>query len=71
MIYGLVIITSLGATTLLGTFQDRNECMLQAGLIAKGPNSQAQCWPSANINDLRESIKEINTTVSNSTIIRK
>jgi hypothetical protein len=71
MIYGLVIVTTLGATTLLGTFNDRNECVLQAGLIIKGPNAQAQCWPSASVDDLKFSIKEINSTVSNTTVIRK
>jgi hypothetical protein len=71
MIYGLVIITSLGATTLLGTFNDRNDCIMQAGLILKGSNSQAQCWPSASSEDLKSSIKEINSTVSNATVIRK
>jgi len=71
MIYGLVIITSLGATTLLGTFDNRNDCLMQAGLIVKGPNAQAQCWPSPSTEDLKSSIKEINSTVSNTTVIRK
>ncbi len=71
MIYGLVIITSLGATTLLGTFDNRNDCIMQAGLIIKGPNAQAQCWPSSSAEDLKANIKEINSTVSNTTVIRK
>jgi hypothetical protein len=71
MIYGLVIITSLGATTLLGTFDSQSSCTSQAGLIMKGPNSQAQCWPSSSKEELLKSIKEINTTVSSTTVIRK
>ena len=71
MIYGLVIITSLGATTLLGTFNSQSECFAQSALISKGPNSQSQCWPGSSIDEIKASIKEINTTVSNTTVIRK
>lgn len=70
MIYGLVIVTALGATTLLGTYS-QNECFRQAALIMKGPNSQAQCWPAASEEDLRANIKQINDTVSSATVIRK
>lgn len=71
MIYGLVIVTSLGATTLLGTYS-QVECFKQASFINnKGPNSQAQCWPAASEEALRANIKQINDTVSNTTVIRK
>jgi len=71
MIYGLVIITSLGATTLLGTFDNVSECLAQSALINKGPNSQSQCWPTRSIEDIKANIKEINATVSSTTVIRK
>jgi hypothetical protein len=71
MIYGLVIVTSLGAATLLDVYKDRNECVVQAGFIQHGPNSQAQCWPGKDLQSLKENIREINETVSRSTIIKK
>jgi hypothetical protein len=64
MIYGLVIVTSLGAATLLGTFSDRFECLREQAMISKGPNSQAQCWPGPDENSLKERVTEINKTVS-------
>ena len=70
MIYGLIIVTSLGATTLLGTYS-QVECFKQSSLIVKGPNSQAQCWPATSEEALRANIKQINDTVSSTTVIRK
>lgn len=64
MIYGLVIVTSLGATTLLGVFNDQNDCIMRQAMITKSPISQPQCWPSQNVEDLKSNINQINSTVS-------
>lgn len=65
MIYGLVVVTSLGATTLLGTFADRMDCIREQALITKTPHSAAQCWPGASESDLKQRVKEINSALSN------
>lgn len=71
MIYGLVIVTSLGATTLLSTFDNRLNCLTQAGMIREGSNSQAQCWPGSSEESIRANVREINETTSKTTVIRK
>lgn len=71
MIYGLVIITSLGATTLLGTYPTNLDCIKEQAFISNGSNSQAQCWPSKSEEELQKKINEINSTVSNVRIIQQ
>ncbi len=70
MIYGLVIITSLGATTLLGTYPTNLDCIKDQAMISSGSNSQAQCWPSKSEEQLQKKINEINNTVANVKIIK-
>ncbi len=64
MVYGLVIVTSLGATALLNVFDNQHDCMAQQAVISKSPISQAQCWPSNSLTELKSSINQINSTVS-------
>jgi hypothetical protein len=64
MIYGLVVVTGIGATTLLATFTDQTECTLRQAMIPKSTVSQAQCWPSESTDRLQASIKELNTALS-------
>lgn len=71
MIYGLVVVTSLGATTLLATFNDRLDCIKEQAMIAKGPNSHAQCWPSKSEQELEARVKEINNSISPTRVIAK
>jgi hypothetical protein len=71
MIYGLVIVTSLGATTLLNTYPTHLDCMKEQSFMSVGPNSQAQCWPSKSQQELQKRIDEINNTISKVRIIQQ
>jgi hypothetical protein len=64
MIYGLVIVTSLGAATMLGTFSDRIECLKEAAMISRTPQASAQCWPGPTKNDLEKRVEQINSAIS-------
>jgi hypothetical protein len=72
MIFGLVIITSLGAATILDTFTDRFDCIREAAFIQTTTNnntSVAQCWPGKNQEELEKRVHQINSAIS-STIKR-
>ena len=69
MIFGLVIVTSLGAATMLGTFNDRIDCLRESALIQKTAQASAQCWPGANKEELEKHVQQINSAIS-STIKR-
>lgn len=71
MFYGLVLVTSLGTMTLLGVMPDQNECIMRQAMIAKGPNSQAQCLPGPSPEALKSFVKENNEANSKVTVIRK
>jgi hypothetical protein len=65
MIYGLVIVTSLGAATMLGTFLDRVDCLKEAAMIAQTPQASAQCWPGSSKDNLEKRVEQINSAISN------
>ena len=64
MIYGLVIVTSLGATTLLNTFPDRMDCIREQAFITKSPHSSAQCWPGSSQDEIEKRVQQINSAIS-------
>ena len=64
MIYGLVIVTSLGAATMLGSFNDRVACLQEAAMIARTPQASAQFWPGKNNDELEKRVQQINSAIS-------
>jgi hypothetical protein len=45
MLYQLILVTNLGMTTTLATFNDRLECLQQQGMISKTAQASALCVP--------------------------
>lgn len=45
MLYQLILVTNLGMTTPLATFNDRMECIREQGMIQKTAQASAICVP--------------------------
>lgn len=57
MLYQLVLITNLGMVTPLATFQDRNLCLAEQGLISKTSQYSAACLPTQSPEQLQRQIE--------------
>jgi len=67
--YGLIVITGIGATTLLGTYSSQTECLQASATVFSTANATTQCWPGESEYTIKENVKQINSALN--TVVKK
>lgn len=70
MVYGLIAVVGIGATTLLSVHPTRNACLQEAAMINESRLASTQCWPAENKQELERKVEQINDVISSVTIRR-